>query len=142
MRIGLFFFVGMLVLAPVSPLDGSGEAEAQRRTQGKRAKKKARPASAKRPVIKLQETPPTDEPASAQQGAVPQRGPTRLDFDDRLVQGQTNRAGSVYLYDRKELKPEPMVKKRESFRDAIIESVYDPDSNADASAGQAARGDK
>ncbi len=126
MRIGLFFFVGMLVLAPVSPLDGNGEAEAQRRKQGQRAKKKSRPA-AKRPVIKLEEPPPTTEPAAAQQGAVPQRGPTRLDFDDRLVQGQTNRAGSVYLYDRKELKPEPMVKKRDSFRDAIIESVYDPD---------------
>ena len=124
MRIGLLFCcVGMLVLGPVSPLDGTGEAEAQRRTQGKRAKKaKTRPA-AKRPVIKLQEAPPSTEQTPPQQGAVPQRGPTRLDFDDRLVQGQTNRAGSVYLYDRKELKPEPMVKKRESFRTSIIESV-------------------
>lgn len=48
-----------------------------------------------------------------------------MDFDDRLVQGQTNRSGAVYLYDRKELKNRSMVKTPESFRQQIIGSVYD-----------------
>jgi len=58
-------------------------------------------------------------------GAPQQRGPTRIDFDDRLIQGQTNKSGSVYLYDRKELKQSSMVKKRESFREEIVGVVYD-----------------
>ena len=57
--------------------------------------------------------------------AAPSRGPTRIDFDDRLIQGQTNKSGAVYLYDRKELKTRSMIKKRESFRDEIVGSLYD-----------------
>jgi hypothetical protein len=53
------------------------------------------------------------------------RGPTRIDFDDRLIQGQTNKSGSVYLYDRKELKIRSMIKKRENFREEIVGSLYD-----------------
>src|SRR3954469_18980903 len=56
-----------------------------------------------------------DETASAGEGQpVQHKGPTRLDFDDRLIQGQTNKAGAVYLYDRKELEVRSMVKMRES----------------------------
>ena len=71
---------------------------------------------------------PAAEEASAPApsgGAPPTRGPTRIDFDDRLIQGQSNKSGAVYLYDRKELKTRSMVKKRESFRDEIITSVFD-----------------
>jgi hypothetical protein len=64
---------------------------------------------------------PSGEPAAA-----PVRGPTRIDFDDRLIQGQTNKSGAVYLYDRKELKIRSMIKKRENFRDEIVGSLYDP----------------
>lgn len=70
-------------------------------------------------------TPAPEADASASAAAVPTRGPTRIDFDDRLIQGQTNKSGAVYLYDRKELKTRSMVKKRESFRDEIITSVFD-----------------
>ena len=63
--------------------------------------------------------------AASGTGAAPQRGPTRIDFDDRLIQGQTNRSGAVYLYDRKELQTKSMVKKRETFRQEILSSVYD-----------------
>jgi len=48
-----------------------------------------------------------------------------IDFDDRLIQGQSNKSGAVYLYDRKELKIRSMIKKRESFRDEIVGSLYD-----------------
>jgi hypothetical protein len=65
-------------------------------------------------------------PAAADAGGAPAtRGPTRIDFDDRLIQGQTNKSGAVYLYDRKELKVRSMIKKRENFREEIVGSVYD-----------------
>ena len=48
-----------------------------------------------------------------------------IDFDDRLIQGQTNKSGAVYLYDRKELQTKSMIKKRESFRQEILSTVYD-----------------
>jgi hypothetical protein len=77
--------------------------------------------------VKLKPSTATDQPDPAQQASapVPTRGPTRIDFDDRLIQGQSNKSGAVYLYDRKELKTRSMVKKRESFRDEIITSVFD-----------------
>ena len=65
-------------------------------------------------------------PASSDSGSGPAvRGPTRIDFDDRLIQGQSNKSGAVYLYDRKELKIRSMIKKRENFRDEIVGSLYD-----------------
>jgi hypothetical protein len=47
------------------------------------------------------------------------RGPTRLDFDDRLIQGQGNKVGAVYLYDRKNLPLRSMVHQPTNFRDQI-----------------------
>ncbi len=68
----------------------------------------------------------TPAPAGDSAPGAPQtRGPTRIDFDDRLIQGQTNKSGAVYLYDRKELKIRSMIKKRENFRDEIVSSLYD-----------------
>jgi hypothetical protein len=58
----------------------------------------------------------TPEPA---QETMQTRGPTRLDFDDRTVQGQGSKIGAVYLYDRKNLPLRSMVRKRENFRDQI-----------------------
>jgi hypothetical protein len=95
--------------------------------------KKAAPAAAPAPAsrkgpteIHLKGAESTPEAATTTGSAPPpSRGPTRIDFDDRLIQGQTNKSGAVYLYDRKELKTRSMVKKRESFRDEIVGSVYD-----------------
>jgi len=61
--------------------------------------------------------PPQAEAASA--STMQTRGPTRLDFDDRVVQGQGSKIGAVYLYDRKSLPLRSMVRKRENFRDQI-----------------------
>jgi hypothetical protein len=69
---------------------------------------------------------PAAPAATASAGGAPtQRGPTRIDFDDRLIQGQANKSGAVYLYDRKELKQRSMIKKRETFREEIVGAVYD-----------------
>jgi hypothetical protein len=68
---------------------------------------------------------PAAPAAASAAGAPQQRGPTRIDFDDRLIQGQSNKSGAVYLYDRKELKQRSMIKKRETFREEIVGAVYD-----------------
>jgi hypothetical protein len=97
-------------------------------------KKPARPAAPaatvkkEAPTVNLGNRPPAgavEAQADSGGGAAPTRGPTRIDFDDRLIQGQTNKSGAVYLYDRKELKTRSMIKKRESFRDEIVGSLYD-----------------
>jgi hypothetical protein len=66
--------------------------------------------------------PVTGESTSA---SPPSRGPARIDFDDRLIQGQTNKSGAVYLYDRKELKTRSMIRERDSFRSETLSTVYD-----------------
>ncbi len=76
------------------------------------------------PAVKLNNAEASAPPAG-EQVPISTRGPTRIDFDDRLIQGQTNKSGAVYLYDRKELKTRSMVKKKESFRDEIVGSLYD-----------------
>lgn len=90
----------------------------------KRGGKKAAAAAA----AAEQSPPPSAAEAAAPAdgaGAAGTRGPARIDFDDRLIQGQTNKSGSVYLYDRKELKVRSMIKKRETFREEIVGTLFD-----------------
>lgn len=53
------------------------------------------------------------------------RGPTRVDFDDRLIKGQTTKAGSVYIYDRQEIDIRSLVKRTRSFKARIIRTVFE-----------------
>lgn len=53
------------------------------------------------------------------------RGPTRVDFDDRLIKGQTTKAGSVYIYDRQEIDIRSLVKRTRSFRARVIRTVFE-----------------
>lgn len=133
----------MIVIAVLLALAGwSGESSAApRRSGGKkgsssagsskgersRAAPAAEPASIKLsdPAPELRGAGPGSTGAQATSGAPPTRGPARIDFDDRLIQGQTNKSGAVYLYDRKELPTKSMVKKRDSFRQEILSTVYD-----------------
>ncbi|MBL8941300.1 MAG: hypothetical protein JNM69_42535 [Archangium sp.] len=93
-------------------------------------KKKGKAAAAPAPSAAPSSPAPEAAPAAAAAdpgggGAPGVRGPTRIDFDDRLIQGQSNKSGAVYLYDRKELKVRSMIKKRDNFRDEIVGSLYD-----------------
>jgi hypothetical protein len=65
---------------------------------------------------------PTPPPSQSQSSF---RGPTRIDFDDRLIQGQTNKSGAVYLFSRKETNISSMVRRRKSFRHLTIRTIYD-----------------
>jgi hypothetical protein len=53
------------------------------------------------------------------------RGPTRVDFDERLIKGQTTKAGSVYIYDRQEIDIRSLVKRSRSFRGRIVSTVFE-----------------
>ncbi|MDC0713757.1 hypothetical protein POL68_35145 [Stigmatella sp. ncwal1] len=130
------FLLGLLVanLLGFSPLPSlSPEAWAQRsRTKNtkSRASKKATPKAVPRLDSKPLESAPAASPSAGDSSnasaATPSRGPARIDFDDRLIQGQTNKSGAVYLYDRKELKTRSMIHERESFRSETLSTVYDP----------------
>jgi hypothetical protein len=105
----------------------SGAAKSSSKSKSTSASKSSATSAAKAgfdPMAPSTSIPAAPATASAA-GAPPQRGPTRIDFDDRLIQGQTNKSGAVYLYDRKELKQRSMIKKRETFREEIVGAVYD-----------------
>ncbi len=94
-------------------------------------KKKRRRSSKRRKAKRSRKSAPTPKPSPAApptSSLVPNTqfsGPTRIDFDDRLIQGQTNKSGAVYLFDRKESGISSMVKRRKSFRQLTIRTVYD-----------------
>ena len=53
------------------------------------------------------------------------RGPTRVNFDERLIKGQTTKAGSVYIFDRQQSQLRSLVKRDRSFRHKIIRTVFE-----------------
>ncbi|MEM1025878.1 MAG: hypothetical protein AAGD10_17805 [Myxococcota bacterium] len=99
----LFGAAEMLALA----LPATAEAAPQRR------RRRRRPAP----------PPPPAEPPKPPPGGF--RGPTRIDFDDRLIQGQTNKSGAVVLFSRKASNISSMVRRRKSFKHLTIQTVYD-----------------
>jgi hypothetical protein len=61
--------------------------------------------------------------ASAQEPAY--RGPTRVNFDERVIKGQTAKSGSVYIFERQELAQGSLVNKKRSFRARTIRTVFE-----------------
>lgn len=61
---------------------------------------------------------PTEAPA-----ARASRGMSRIEFDDRLVQGQTNKANAIYLFERRESALRSLLKKRSDFHAEIDETL-------------------
>jgi len=122
-------------LLGISTLFVPSDAWAQGRGRSaKSAKAKAGKKSGSKapPKIETKATTPVTDPVTGDaeatastSSAPPQRGPSRIDFDDRLIQGQTNKSGAVYLYDRKELKTRSMIRERDSFRAETLATVYD-----------------
>jgi hypothetical protein len=95
--------------------------------------KKAKPAPAKKaPPVTPDERPAPSDPrtqaapvddSGGAAGPGGKRGPSRLEFDDRLVQGQTNKANAIYLFERRESALRSLLKKRTNFHDEIDETL-------------------
>jgi hypothetical protein len=123
----------LLGLAPLPLVSSEAWAQRSRASRSKAKAKKSTPSSKAVPKFESKTDPSaamtdpvTGESASANGAAPPpSRGPARIDFDDRLIQGQTNKSGAVYLYDRKELKTRSMIRERDSFRSETLSTVYD-----------------
>jgi hypothetical protein len=127
------FLVGSALTIPVGAFAGvhvAGRAvhapQGKRPSPPRRSVGKAPPAG----VVERSAVPKPVEvappaPAKEASAATAPRGPTRIDFDDRLIQGQSNKSGAVYLFDRKESALRSMVHRRTSFRDEIVKDVLD-----------------
>ena len=50
---------------------------------------------------------------------------TRIDFEDLLIEGQTKKADTVYLFERTESKINSLIKVRKDFRREIMESYLE-----------------
>lgn len=93
-----------------------------RRVRRRRTRRSPRKATAvpRRPEPR---TPAVDSsPAPAANGAL-RRG-ARVEFDGRLVQGQTAKSGAIYLFARKRSELRSMVKERSNYRREILSTVY------------------
>jgi hypothetical protein len=122
LRLSVLLVASTFLLTPLAASVGEQPAFAQK----KRSKKK--PPVKKRSTPPAKKAPPPVEQPKGDSDLVPAvelRGPTRLDFDDRLIQGQTNKSGAVYLFDRKDTGISSMVKRRKTFRQLTIRTVYD-----------------
>lgn len=114
------------IMSPKSQRDGLLVAKKGKKSRSK--KKKAEP-----PPPPVEETPPPASPAADTAGGGGEggggelmgtrRGPARVDFDDRLIQGQTNKSGAIYIFERKNSEIHSMVRRRTSFREEILRSI-------------------
>ncbi len=75
------------------------------------------------PAPKAPEAPSTS--TSAEGDTATRRGPARIEFDDRLVQGQTNKANAIYLFERRESALRSLLKKRTNFHAEMDEMLED-----------------
>jgi hypothetical protein len=67
---------------------------------------------------------PSGGPSAADEAPLPaRRGPSRVDFDERLIKGQTNKANAIYLFQRRESRLRTLVKKRKHFHELIDETL-------------------
>jgi hypothetical protein len=65
----------------------------------------------------------TTTPAPAVDPGALRRG-GRVEFDGRLVQGQTAKSGAIYLFARKRTQLRSMVEERKHYRKEILRTVY------------------
>ncbi len=103
--------------ATITADDGTSVARRRRRRR-KKPKPKPKPVDTPAPAPD-----PAVAPAPIGGGASLSRT-TRIEFDAQLIKGQTTKAGEVQILERKDTQLKSMVKRRTSFRDEIINSVF------------------
>ena len=55
--------------------------------------------------------------------ALKRLGTTRIEFDPRAVEGQTKKAGAIYLFQRKDAELKSLVERRKTFREEILKKL-------------------
>jgi len=117
-------------LAPATrALGQAGDEVLVARRRKKKRRKKRRPApppeSAPAPAPAPEPDPMMESSAPAPTGGGSSLSrTTRIDFDAQLIKGQTTKAGEVQILERKDTELKSMVKRRTSFRDEIIHTVF------------------
>ena len=109
----------VLVVLLAAALLGSGRAEAKRRKRHDVAPKSApkpkeEPEKA-RPKV-AEPTPATPPPPDLEVSG-------RIEFDERLVGGQTAKPGTVRLFERRDSELRSMVRTRRDLRGAVVRSI-------------------
>ncbi len=100
----------------VQAIGDDGTQVARRRKRRKRRKTRPKPKPAPEPAAEPVEAPSAGGPSL--------RRTTRIEFDAQLIKGQTTKAGEVQILERKDTELKSMVKRRTSFREEIIHTVF------------------
>jgi|GEM_PF-1542224 hypothetical protein len=65
------------------------------------------------------------EPFEPQQATGFKR-PSRMEFDERLIMGQSLKSGAVYLFERKDSEIQSMLRIRKDYRKELLEPIEPP----------------
>lgn len=108
----------------LQPADGNQLRVARRRRKARR-RRRVKPKPKPKPEPAAPAAAPEVEPGKGED-AIPlgPGGRSRVDFDAMQIKGQTTKAGEVQILERKDTELKSMVKRRTSFRDEIILSVF------------------
>jgi hypothetical protein len=107
--------------------DGVRVARKRRRRRRRKPKPKPRPKpkpAAAEPAAAPEPDPGADGGAGGAAIPLGPGGRARVDFDAMQIKGQTTKAGEVQILERKDTELKSMVKRRTSFREEIILSVF------------------
>ena len=66
------------------------------------------------------------DPAATDPQARGFRRSSRLEFDERLIMGQSLRSGAIYLFERKDSEIQSMLKVRKDYRDELLAPLQPP----------------
>ena len=89
----------------------------RRRRRRPKPKPAAKPAPAPAAAREPARPEPQVDPGSLRRGG-------RVEFDGRLVQGQTAKSGAIYLFARKRSELRSMVQERTEYRKEMLRTVY------------------
>jgi len=106
------------VATPRGKARAARKAATRKGRRGRRGKRGAAKAASPAPAPELAPIEGAGDPIVSTR-----RGPARVDFDDRLIQGQTNKSGAIYIFERKSSDINSMVRRRTSFRDEILRTL-------------------
>jgi len=118
-----------LALVVIALLAGSAAAEPGKTPHRRETPKVAKPSKPVKPDVAAPAPAPEPEaakPAAAKPAAKPgdaARRESRIEFDERMVQGQTA-AGAIYLFQRADAEFSSMIAPPVSFRERTIRTVY------------------